>query len=102
MLIEFLLRQTCEVAPWLGTAQGREIYGLAETRACRLQSARHLEGVSGIDGVADAVTARAMMFCTGEMIPERSRVCCEGRQYIVIACRKASGLGQEHLEVELR
>ncbi|MBQ9301287.1 MAG: hypothetical protein IJ214_12350 [Clostridia bacterium] len=102
MLIDFLLRQKCVVRPWLRTEDGRDIYADAQTRSCRLQAGRYLENGAGVDGVSDAVTARAMLFCTGEMIPERSLVECEGRTYIVLSCRAARGWGQEHLEVTLQ
>lgn len=101
MIIDFLLRQQCEISPWMGLRQGRDLYGEAETRACRLQEARELGAESGMDGTVDTVRARALMFCTGESVPARSRVRCEGREYTVLACREARGLGQKHLEVTL-
>lgn len=102
MLIDFLLRQRCTVRPWLRMEDGRDIYGQEQARACRLQAGRYLENGADVDGVSDVAAARAMMFCTGEMIPERSLVACEGRTYIVLSCRAARGWGQEHLEVALQ
>ena len=102
MLIDFLLRQHCTVRPWLRLEEGRDVYGEKQARACRVQTGRTLENGPGGDGVTDAVTARALMFCTGEMIPERSLGECEGRTYIVLACRAARGFGQEHLEVTMQ
>ena len=102
MLIDFLLRQQCEVRPWLRMENGEDLYGEAQTRACRLQEARRLENGPAAEGVSDTVTAGALMFCTGEMIPERSLVTCEGREFIVLSCKTERGWGQEHLEVTLQ
>ncbi|MBQ9198368.1 MAG: hypothetical protein IJ157_14190 [Clostridia bacterium] len=102
MLIDFLLRQRCTVLPWLGMEDGRDVYGEAQDRACRLQERRRLENGPGGDGVSDVAEANALMFCTGDAIAERSRVECEGKRYIVLACRKVHGFGQEHLEVTLQ
>lgn len=101
MLIDFLLRQECTVEPWLREAEGREILGEAQTRRCRLQEGAHLKQAPGIPGTADAVPARALMYCTGEMIPVRSRVTCAGKTYVVADCCRMEFWGQEHLEVTL-
>lgn len=97
MLIDFLLRQKCGIRPWLGIADGTDQFGPEEERACRLQEGRYLQQ----DSKADTAVAKALMFCTGADIPERSRVTCGGREYIVLACRRAQGWGQAHLEVTL-
>lgn len=102
MLIDFLLRQRCLITPWLGYEDGRDVYGEAEERACRVQEGSKLTDAGGVSGEADARAAAALMFCRGEAVPERSRVACEGREYIVTACRRARGFGEEHLEVTLR
>ena len=80
MLIDFLLRQKCRVRPWLRMENGVDVYGEAQERACRLQKGLHLENGISVDGVEDAVTAKALMFCTGAAIPERSLVDCEGKK----------------------
>lgn len=102
MMIDFLLRQRCTVRPWLRTEGGEDVYGEAEERKCRVQTGRNLQNASGADGAADTVPAMAMMFCTGERIPERSLVTCEGRTYIVVICREAQGFAQKHLEVTMQ
>ena len=101
MIIDVLLRQRCEIMPWAGMEQGRDVYGETESRACRLQEGRKLESEGGVDGTADTARAAALMFCTGEPIPARSRVRCGDKEYTVTACAVAHGLGQEHLEVTL-
>lgn len=101
-MIDFLLRQRCQVSPWLGLRDGVDEYGEAEERKCRLQMNRRLESTAGVPGVQDVIPARALMFCTGEMIPERSVVECEGERYIVTGCKKTRGFAEEHLEVTLQ
>ena len=98
MMIDVLLRQRCTVRPWLRTEGGADVYGAEQERKCRVQTGLRLENGAG---GTDTVAARAMMFCTGEMIPERSQVVCEGRTYIVLACREAQGFAQTHLEVTM-
>lgn len=102
MIIDFLLRQRCRVSPWLGLRNGMDQYGETEERACRLQMNRRLENPAGAPGVKDVIPARALMFCTGEMIPERSVVECEGERYIVTGCKRTRGFAEEHLEVTLQ
>lgn len=102
-MIGFLLCQTAEITPWLRYANGEDIYGESETRKCRLQRSRSLEMTyKNPDGTIDQVTARAKMFCTGEPIPERSRVTVDGGEYIVLSCYRAFGFGEDHLEVTLQ
>lgn len=101
-LIDFALRQTCTIYPWLREAEGQDIYGPPETRACRVQHGRYLtERTVRINpaGVVDTTAAKAKMFCTGEKIPERSRVECDGESFTVIDCYEARGFGASHLEV---
>lgn len=102
MLIDFLLRQRCQVLPFLGTQGGEDRYGESQERRCRLQEAQRLENPGGAPGVRDDIPARAMMFCTGDMIPPRSVVTCEGRRYVVTGCVRARGFAEEHLEVTLQ
>lgn len=102
-MISFLLRQTATVKPWIRFANGEDIYGETETRMCRLQRRRDLEHTyKNPDGTMDQVIARAKMFCTGEAIPERSKVSVDGEEYIVIECYRAAGFGEDHLEVVLQ
>lgn len=102
-LIDFLLRQTATITPWIRYANGEDIYGLPEERPCRLQRTRDLEHTyKNPDGTLDQVVARAKMFCTGEPIPERSKVTVDGSEYIVIECYRAFGFAEDHLEVVLQ
>lgn len=104
-MIDFALRQTCTIHPWIRVAEGQDIYGPPETRACRIQRGHHL-GERHVylhpDGPLDTVEAKTMMYCTGEMIPTRSRVECDGASYIVLDCYEARGFGVSHLEVFLQ
>ena len=102
MLIDFLLRQQCEIQPWLGAQDGTDRYGPSERRACRLQRGRTLADSGMGSAPVDEVRAKALMFCRGEPIPERSRVTCGGEKYTVLSCYKAQGFGEEHLEVMLQ
>lgn len=101
-MIGFLLRQTAEITPWVRSANGRDIYGEQEERKCRIQRTRDLEHTyKNPAGGMDQVVARAKMFCTGDPIPERSKVTVDGSEYIVIECYRAFGFGEDHLEVML-
>lgn len=102
-LIDFLLCQTATITPWVRYANGEDIYGEPETRACRLQRTRDLEHTyKNPDGTMDQVVARAKMFCTGAPIPERSKVEVDGGEYIVLECYRAFGFSEDHLEVTLQ
>lgn len=102
-LIDFLLRQTATITPWVRYANGDDIYGPPEERPCRLQRTRDLEHTyKNPDGTLDQVVARAKMFCTGEPIPERSKVVVDESEYIVIECYRAFGFSEDHLEVVLQ
>lgn len=102
-MIGFLLRQTATITPWIRYANGEDIYGLPEERPCRLQRTRDLEHTyKNPAGSMDQVLARAKMFCTGEPIPERSKVTVDGSEYIVIECYRAFGFAEDHLEVVLQ
>lgn len=104
-MIDFLLTKECTIYPYEREYDGEDIYGEPETRKCRIQGGKYLvSGTSGgfnnADGVIDAIQANAKMYCTGSLIPPRSRVECNGRSYIVIDCYEAMGLkGVDHLEV---
>ncbi|MBR6029219.1 MAG: hypothetical protein IKP40_09005 [Clostridia bacterium] len=101
-LIGFLLRQSADITPYVRTANGEDIYGETETRACRLQRSRILATTyKNPDGEIDQVTAHAKMFCTGEPVPERSVVTVDGLSYTVIRCYRACGFGEDHLEMLL-
>ena len=103
MLIDFLLRQTCTIKPWIRYANGEDIYGEPEERKCRLQRTRDLEHTyKKPAGGMDQVLARAKMFCTGDTIPERSIVTVDGQEYIVLECYHAHGFNADHLEVALQ
>ena len=103
MLIDFLLRQTATIVPWIRYANGEDVYGEPEERKCRIQRARDLEHTyKNPDGAMDQVLGRAKMFCTGETIPERSKVTVDGQEYIVIECYHAHGFTEDHLEVVLQ
>lgn len=103
MLIDFLLRQSATIRPWIRSANGEDYYGEEETRKCRLQRTRDLEHTyKNPAGGMDQVLARAKMFCTGEPIPERSIVTVDGAKYIVLECYRAFGFSEDHLEVVLQ
>jgi len=102
-MIGFLLRQTATIRPWIRSANGEDIYGDEETRACRLQRRRDLEHTyKNPSGTMDQVLARATMFCEGTPIPERSIVTVDETEYIVIECYRAFGFTEDHLEVVLQ
>ena len=103
-LIDFLLMQTCTIRPWLREAEGEDVYGEPETRACRIQADRRLDHTYvNPRGVLDQVVANnSKMFCTGDLIPERSLVECDGRTYIVVRCYQTQGFIGNHLEVYLQ
>lgn len=103
-MIGFLLRQTAVIRPWLRYGgNGQDIYGDPEERKCRIQRSRDLEHTyKNPAGGMDQVLARAKMYCTGEPIPERSRVTVGGAEYIVLECYRAYGFGEDHLEVKLQ
>lgn len=101
-MIGFLLRQTALIRPWVRSANGEDVYGAPETRRCRLQRGRELEHTyKNPDGGLDQVRARAKLFCEGTPIAERSKVTVDGEVYIVTACYRAYGFGEDHLEVTL-
>ena len=102
-MIDFLLRQTASILPWVRYANGKDIYGEPEERKCRIQRNRDLEHTyKNPAGGMDQVLARAKMFCTGEPIPERSKVTVDGQEYIVLECYRAAGFAEDHLEVMLQ
>lgn len=102
-MIGFLLRQTATVEPWIRSANGKDFYGPPEERKCRVQRGRDLEHTyKNPAGAMDQTLTRAKMFCTGEAIPERSKVTVDGEEYIVLECYRAFGFGEDHLEVELQ
>lgn len=102
-MINFLLRQTAVIKPWIRYANGEDIYGEEEERKCRIQRTRDLEHTyKNPAGGMDQVVARAKMFCTGDPIPERSVVKVDGLEYIVLECYRAFGFGEDHLEVTLQ
>lgn len=102
-MIGFLLCQTATITPWVRYANGKDIYGEPETRKCRIQRSRDLEHTyKNPAGGMDQVLARAKMFCTGDPIPERSKVTVNGSEYIVLECYRAFGFGEDHLEVTLQ
>lgn len=102
-MIGFLLRQEATIRPWIRFANGEDIYGIAETRPCRLQRKRDLEHTyKNPSGAMDQVIARAKMYCTGDPIPERSIVTVDGTEYIVLECYRAFGFSEDHLEVVLQ
>lgn len=101
--IDFLLRQTAVIRPWIRSANGEDIYGPEEERRCRIQCKRDLEHTyKNPAGAMDQVLARATMFCTGAPIPERSIVIVDGQEYIVLECYPAHGFKRSHLEVKLQ
>lgn len=104
MLIDFLLRQECTIRPCLREAEGQDVYGEPETRKCRIQADRQLNHTYvNPDGPLDQnIGNQTKMFCTGEIIPTRSIVECDGQKYIVVRCYKAYGFSQDHLEVLLQ
>ena len=102
-MINFLLRQTAVIKPWIRYANGEDIYGEEEERKCRIQRTRDLEHTyKNPAGGMDQVVARAKMFWTGDPIPERSVVTVDGLEYIVLECYRAFGFGEDHLEVTLQ
>ena len=101
-LIDFLLKQRAVITPWVRYANGEDIYGESETRPCRLQRTRQLETTyKNPDGQIDQVRGKAVMYVTGEPIPERSVVEVDGLKYTVTRCYRAYGFSEDHLEVEL-
>lgn len=102
-LIDFLLTQEAEITPFIRQVNGEDVYGEKETRKCRIQYMRDLEHTyKNPSGVMDQVIARAKMYCTGEMIKERSIVETDGEKFIVLRCYTARGFRPDHLEVVLQ
>ncbi len=104
-MINFLLSQECTIYPFIREYDGADVYGDPEKRKCRIQGgaylkAQSLSGFTSASGVLDAISTDTIMYCTGNPIPPRSRIECNGRAYIVIDCYEAMGLkGVDHLEV---
>ena len=103
-LIDFLLTQQCTITPWIREAEGEDVYGQPETRACRIQADRRLDHTYvNPRGALDQVHANnSKMFCRGAIIPTRSKVECDGQEYIVVKCYQARGFKESHLEVLLQ
>ena len=99
-LIDYFLRQDATIKPFLREANGDLYYGPEEHRKCRLETGNNLSSGKSAPGVVEQVTASAMMFTTGDSIPERSLVKVDNAEYTVLRCRVMHGF-QTHLEVYL-
>lgn len=101
-LIEMFFTQTATITPFVRMGSGKPIYGQAETRRCRMERGKKLQNVyKNLDGTADEIVANARMFCTGDPIPSRSIVQCDGQEFTVIDCDVMNGFADHHLEVYL-
>ena len=101
-LIEAFFDQEVEIRPYERMGAGKPIYGPTETRACRIEFGHHLMTTyKHPSGQIDQVEARALMFCTGEIIPDGSIATHGGHDYTVVSCDPMMGFSQSHLEVYL-
>lgn len=100
-LIDAFFTQTATIQPFSHMGNGAPIYGEAETRACRMERGKNLRTVGGASGDVEEIVAHARMFCTGNPIPSRSKVACEGQEFTVINCVVMNGFADHHLEVYL-
>lgn len=101
-LIEMLFAQTATITPFLREGNGKPVYGPSETRRCRIERGRHLRHTYvNPDGSLDQVEAKTKMFCVGAPIPARSRVVCDGQEFMVVDCEIKNGFADNHLEVYL-
>lgn len=102
-LIDMFFTQTATITPFVRMGSGKPVYGEAETRKCRMERGKKLQAMlnRNIDGTVDEVVANARMFCTGDPIPSRSIVQCDGQQFTVIDCDVMNGFADHHLEVYL-
>lgn len=103
-LIDIFLNQEAVIKPYIREANGEPVYGEPEQepRKCRMNHNRNLQTTyKNPDGQIDQVLVSVTMFCTGAPIPPKSRVTCEGEEYIVIRCRPLKGFEASHLEVYL-
>lgn len=102
-LIEWSFRQTAIIRPFVCQGNGGPVYGNEEMRKCRLQRGNHLSELkSTIYGSGDVSKANALMFTTGEAIPERSIVTVGDKEYIVLGCTVMTAMRDHHLEVVLQ
>ena len=101
-LIDAFLKKTVRIKPYVRDAGGEIIYGKEEQRKCRMQRGGNLRATyKNPDGQIDQVLANAKMFCTGKLIPTKSIVICDGKEYVVMRCDVATGFLDNHLEVYL-
>lgn len=100
-LIELLFTQEATIKPFVREGSGVPVYGTEETRRCRMERGKHLTVRDAGAGTTEQSTANAMMFCTGDPIPERSLVSCDGQDFVVINCEVLHGFADHHLEVYL-
>ena len=101
-LIEAFFRHEVSILPFIRQGSGEPVYGLAETRRCRIERGLNLKTVyKNPDGQMDEIVASARMFCVGSPIPPRSIVTFEGTDYTVINCAVMNGFRDNHLEVYL-
>ena len=101
-LIDLFFTQEAVITPFIREGGAAPVYGESETRACRLERGRHLRHTYvNPNGSLDQLEAKAKMFCTGESIPSRSLVVCDGQEFTVIDCEVKNGFADNHLEVYL-
>lgn len=101
-LIDAFLKKTARIKPYVRDADGETIYGKEEQRRCRIQRGGNLRTTyKNPDGQIDQVLANAKMFCVGNPIPAKSKVMCDGTEYVVMRCDIATGFSDDHLEVYL-
>ncbi len=102
-LIEAFFTQTATIQPFIREGSGEPVYGPSEERRCRMERGKFLTTVNRyFAGTVDQAPAHAKMFCTGEAIPERSLVRCDGQEFVVINCEVMRGFADNHLEVYLQ
>ena len=102
-MIDFFLRQTATITPFVREGAGAPIYGPPETRRCRMERGKHIQYVHKYaDGPLEQILASARMFCTGEAIPDKSLVECDGQKFVVVGCDVLNAFADHHLEVILQ
>jgi len=104
--IELSFRQTATIRPFIRHGNGGAVYGPNEERRCRLQRGNHLQDLRSLKdtnyGSGDVSGANALMFTTGDAIPEKSVVTVNGEEYIVLGCTVMTAMRDHHLEVILQ
>lgn len=101
-MIGFLLNQEAIVIPLRKETFGETLYDEPYYVKCRIDTGKKLVKAITVHGDVEAVVANAIMFVVqDEIIPPKSIVKGEYRDYVVIRCDEMRGFNKSHLEVYL-